>query len=248
MRRRTLALAALVTAAAACEETRSPGPVRGPSFEETEDALPSPTPAPLGEGEWSLVLSGTAGLCGLELPPVRVYLSGEGNEFQISAQEGLLDVDGRWDGTNLEMNGGARRIFRPALDCIVDDHETFALGRTPDLLAGTFTIARRAVAGEACADALPGVTLPCRSTRTARLAFVSPRRAPKIEPFVPEASNGPALKIEKFVPSLPDPEGEPTSAPDLFRATPTPRATPEATPAAKAAVPKPKGKPKKKSR
>jgi len=249
MKRRALLLVAAICAAVACEETRSPGPVRGPSFEETDTPPSSPTPVPLREGEYSLALSGTGSLCGMETPPETVYLGGARNDWQIVTQPGLVDVQGVWNGTNLALAGGARRIYRPTIDCVVEDTARWSLARErrgalTSELTGTITFARRLSEGEACEEAEPKVELPCQGTRGARLAFVSPQRSPKTEPFRPEPdASTPKLTIEKFHPEPIDPEAEPTSAPDLLKAaaTPTPRATATETPKP---TPAPKGKAK----
>ncbi len=252
MRFRALALLAVLGGTFACEDRVTPGPARGPSFDEFDATpTPTPTPFPLREGEYALTLTGTSGLCGLVAPPETVYLAGSRRSFQIAAQPALIDVEGAWDGTNLAMTGGSRRVYRPTLDCVVEDAASWKLARGADsALAGTFSVSRRITEGEGCADAAEGVLLPCRGTRAARLAFASMRRAPKTDAFVPDNSIAP-LRIEKFNPEPFDPIAEPTSAPDILRreATPTPAATaaPTAEPTGKA-TPKPKAKPKKKSR
>ena len=76
MKARSLALLAVLGVALACEEHRSAGPGRGPSFEETDTPPASPTPVPLREGEYSLALGGTGSLCGFEAPPETIYLAG----------------------------------------------------------------------------------------------------------------------------------------------------------------------------
>lgn len=252
MRVRALALLAVLAGAFACEDRVTPGPGRGPSFDELDATpTPPPTPFPLREGEYALTLTGTSGLCGLAVPPETVYLAGSRRAFQIATQPALIDVEGAWDGTNLAMTGGSRRVYRPTLDCIVEEAASWKLARDADsALTGTFSVSRRVAEGEGCADAAEGVLLPCRGTRAARLAFASARRAPKTEAFVPDNSVAP-LRIEKFNPEPFDPIAEPTSAPDILRrdATPTPVATAPPTPEPRAkATPKPKAKPKKKSR
>ena len=252
MKARSLALLAVLGVALACEEHRSAGPGRGPSFEETDTPPASPTPVLLREGEYSLALAGTGSLCGFEAPPETIYLAGAKRDWQVATQPGIVDVQGVWNGTNLALAGGARRIYRPTIDCVVEETSHWSLYRdrgavVSSELAGTITFARRISEGEACDQTEPK-DLPCKGTRSARMAFVSLRRAPKVGPYNPVPDTiGTPLRIEKFRPSLPDPEGEPTSAPDLLRAaeTPTPRSTPVEIAKPKPTPPTKKPKPKK---
>ncbi|HVO30090.1 MAG TPA: SH3 domain-containing protein [bacterium] len=178
MRRRRAALLILALGAAAafaaCREEKSASPPRAPRFDEIEYVTPSPTPVPLLGGTWKVGVSGTGARCGLAAPAELAWLDGRARAWQLASEPSLLDAHGAWDGTSLTLTAGARRSWRPEVDCVVGEEEIWALSRaaatagapadgasapagTVGTLEGTVSFARFHIDGAECAGVAPGL-------------------------------------------------------------------------------------------
>lgn len=180
MRRIALALLALAFAASACDREKTPSPSFGRATPVAAEPLPTPEPPP--EGAWALAVLGTSeDGCLVGTPPDVVYLSGVGQDWQISLQPFFLDASGVLRGDSLSLTGAALSVKRPTIDCVIAERDEWVLTRSaPETLEGEFVRVRELDAGDACAEALPeGLELPCLSRWSVRLDHRSAKRAPK---------------------------------------------------------------------
>lgn len=176
--RRALAITVLL-----CSGCFKPEPKESVDFGHTSpvagaEALPTPEPPP--EGAWSLAVESTEDGCGLAAPPEVVYLAGDGHEWQIALQPFFLDATGVLAGEKLDLEGTARVVYRPTVDCIVRERDEWQLTRTaPETLAGEVARVREVAEGDACAEATSeGIELPCVTRWRVRLDHRSAKRAP----------------------------------------------------------------------
>lgn len=181
--KRALALA-LVIAAGGCFKPEPKEPVdfgRGSGAPGAE-AIPTPEPPP--EGAWTLTVESTEDGCGLAAPPEVVYLAGDGHEWQIALQPFFLDASGVLAGDDLALNGTARVVYRPTIDCVLQERDAWQLTRSaPETLTGEVARVREAIEGSQCATTTPdGVELPCLARWRVRLDHRSAKRAPSTAP------------------------------------------------------------------
>jgi hypothetical protein len=194
------AIIAAVFGSSGCTSGKTPvAPTPQPTaaVNDTAGGVALPEARTLEPGEYRLALSGTAGTCGLPEPQATIYLAGKGVEWQVFAQPGMVDAEGRFDGTTLTLAGTSERSWRPGVDCVVAESERWIAVHGGTALEGTLTFERSRVAGHDCADPdAAAIPLPCRATRGLRLEFASAARSPKVAAFVPEpdASDTPSAK------------------------------------------------------
>lgn len=146
------------------------------------ESLPTPDPPP--EGAWALAIESTEDGCGLAVPPDVVYLAGDGREWQVAFQPFFLDAAGALAGDDLSLAGSARVVYRPTLDCILQERDAWQLTRTaPETLTGEIARVRETHDGAECEKVLPeGVELPCLTRWHVRLDHRSAKRAPSTAP------------------------------------------------------------------
>lgn len=175
--KRLLPIAAVMLACA-CSDREKANVDFGRTSPVAAESLPTPEPPP--EGAWALTLGTSDNGCALGAPPDVVFISGAGQDWQVSLQPFFVDASGVLRGDSLEMSGVALSVKRPTIDCVIAERDAWTLTRTaPETLEGELARAREVSAGLECAEALPeGLELPCVTRWRVRLDHRSAKRAP----------------------------------------------------------------------
>ena len=180
--KRALAIAVLVCAGCFNPEPKEPIDFGRGTPAPGAETLPAPEPPP--EGAWALAVESTEDGCGLAALPDVVYLAGAGQDWQVTLQPFFLDAAGTLAGDDLVLNGTARVVYRPTLDCILQERDAWQLTRSaPETLTGEIARVRETHQGAECAKVLPAdVELPCLTRWRVRLDHRSAKRAPGTSP------------------------------------------------------------------